>query len=99
MPPPLRAPSARIALTRTLCPLHPITIDTLCPRVPSIRVDMHGAPVAPIFSMVPVHSDPAPAALMPPKAVEGEEACVTPRTRAKCVSARNVISARIDHKV
>ena len=99
MPLPLRAPSARIASTRSLCPLHPISIDTLCPRVPSVRVDMHEAPVVPIFSMAPVqHNDPAPPAHAPPKTEEGE-GCITPRTRAKCVSARNVISARIDHKV
>jgi hypothetical protein len=99
MPLPLRAPSARIASTRSLCPLHPISIDTLCPRVPSVRVDMHEAPVVPIFSMASVqHNDPAPPAHAPPKTEEGE-GCITPRTRAKCVSARNVISARIDHKV
>ena len=99
MPLPLRAPSARIASTRSLCPLHPISIDTLCSRVPSVRVDMHEGPVVPIFSMAPVqHSDPSPPVHAPPKTEEGE-GCITPRTRAKCVSARNVISARIDHKV
>ena len=91
MPPPHRVPSTRIRSTR----VNPAPSDIPCPdlaptRIPSIRI----AP-AQYGTCTPIV---IPADQPPSTAQEGDGS-ITPRTRAKCVSARNVISTRIDHKV
>jgi hypothetical protein len=105
-PPPIRAPSARLNVphlgmnstspqpassrapsARMQVPKYSLGTDSSTGRIMSNRLNH------PVHPPIVIHEDQGA-----PKPAEGDGS-ITPRTRAKCVSARNVISTRMNFKV
>lgn len=80
--------SSRVPSARMEVPKYSLGTDSSTGRVMSNRFNhpIHPVPIV-------IHEDKGP-----PKPAEGDGS-ITPRTRAKCVSARNVISTRLNFKV
>jgi hypothetical protein len=82
-----RPPSSRAPSARMQIPKYSLGTDSSTGRIMSNRLNH------PVNPPIVIHEDQAA-----PKPAEGDGS-ITPRTRAKCVSARNVISTRINFKV
>jgi hypothetical protein len=82
-----RPPSSRAPSARMQIPKYSLGTDSSTGRIMSNRLNH------PVHPPIVIHEDQGA-----PKPAEGDGS-ITPRTRAKCVSARNVISTRMNFKV
>lgn len=82
-----RPGSSRAPSARMQVPKYSLGTDSSTGRIMSNRLNH------PVHTPIVIHEDQGG-----PKPAEGDGS-ITPRTRAKCVSARNVISTRINFKV